>query len=69
VGKREPRHLKFILDAGKCKWPALYWKASQKPGAGFRIGDKIDMLYSFSRNWYNGVETPQIIIKEISKST
>jgi single-stranded-DNA-specific exonuclease len=68
LGKREPKHIKFTLDMGKHKWAAILWDSFERLDADLFIGDKIDMLYSFNRNWYKGVETPQIIIKEIVKN-
>jgi single-stranded-DNA-specific exonuclease RecJ len=68
LGRREPKHIKFILDAGKYKWTAVLWNGREKAGEEFSDGEKVDLLYTFSRNWYKGVERPEIIIKDISKS-
>jgi len=68
LGKREPKHLKLILDTGKYKWPAILWNGRKNAVDEIAVGDKIDMLYSFNRNWYKGIEQPQIIIKDICKS-
>ena len=67
MGKREPKHLKFTLDTGKYKWPAILWNGRENIADEIAVGDKVDLLYSFNRNWYNGVERPQIIIREICK--
>jgi single-stranded-DNA-specific exonuclease RecJ len=68
MGKREPKHLKFMLDAGKYKWPAILWNGRGKGNDELTTGDKVDLLYTFNRNWYNGVERPEIIIKDMCKS-
>jgi single-stranded-DNA-specific exonuclease len=68
VGKREPKHIKLTLDTGKYKWSAILWDEADRLGNDFSIGDKIDMLFTFNRNWYKGVEIPQIIIKKAVKS-
>ena len=68
LGKREPKHLKFILDAGNFKWTAVLWNGKEKKADEITVGDKVDLLYTFNRNWYNGVERPQIIIRDINKS-
>jgi len=64
MGKRELKHVKLTLDLGKYKWSALLWEASERLNRDFSVGDNIDMLYSFNRNWYKGVERPQIVVKE-----
>jgi single-stranded-DNA-specific exonuclease len=68
LGKREPKHVKFTLDTGKYKWHAIFWKAAGEIGTKFETGDKVDMAYTFNRNWYRGVEYSQMIIKEVGKS-
>ena len=68
LGKREPKHIKLTLDTGTHRWPALFWDAFKRQEADFSVDDKIDMLYSFNRNWYKGMEWPQIVVKEAVKS-
>ena len=68
LGRREPKHLKFILDAGKYKWPAILWNGKDKAGDGIIAGDRVDLLYTFNHNWHGGIERPQIIIIDICKS-
>jgi len=68
LGKREPKHLKFILDTEKCMWTAIFWGGREKVNDDIAIGDKVDLLYTFSRNYYKGVEHLQIIIRDICKS-
>jgi single-stranded-DNA-specific exonuclease len=67
LGKKEPKHVKFILDTGEYKWPAIFWNSADRINE-FAIGDKIDMMYSFNRNWYMGMEKPQIIVNKMTKS-
>jgi single-stranded-DNA-specific exonuclease len=68
VGKVEAKHVKLTLDAGKHKWPALYWSAVDKVKTEFDVGDKVDVVFTITRNWFNGVETPQIIISDLHRS-
>jgi len=68
LGRREPKHLKFTLDAGKYKWPAILWNCIDKANDELAAGDKVDLLYTFNRNWYNGVDRPEIIIRDMCKS-
>ena len=38
IGRREACHLKLLFEAGKVKWPAVYWNAAQRfPG---EFGDR-----------------------------
>jgi single-stranded-DNA-specific exonuclease len=67
VGKKESKHLKAFLDTGKCKWPAILWDADESVREGIKAGDTVGLAYSFSRNLYRGVETPQLVVKEIVK--
>jgi single-stranded-DNA-specific exonuclease len=68
VGKTEVRHVKLTLDAGTCKWPALYWQAADKVNVEFSLGDAVDLVFEVSRNWFQGTETPQIIVTDLRRS-
>jgi single-stranded-DNA-specific exonuclease len=68
MGKTETRHVKLTLDAGTYKWPALYWQAADKVDVDFSLGDTVDMAFEFSRNWYQGTETPQIVVTDLRRS-
>ena len=65
VGKKEPKHLKAMLGAGKNKWPAILWNDGENYMEEIKAGDTVGLVYSVSRNLYRGVETPQLVIKEI----
>jgi single-stranded-DNA-specific exonuclease len=67
VGKKEPKHLKIVLDADRHKWNAFLWKAAENLKREINAGDVVDMVYSFERNIYHSVETPQLVIKGIRK--
>ena len=64
VGKKEPQHLKLNFDAGKYKIPAMYWSQAERLRKDISIGQKYDILYSMSRNYFNGIVTNQIILKD-----
>jgi single-stranded-DNA-specific exonuclease len=68
VGKVEAKHVKLTLDAGKHKWTALYWSAVDKVRSEFDAGDKVDLVFTVTRNWFNGMETPQIIVSDLHRS-
>jgi single-stranded-DNA-specific exonuclease len=68
MGKADARHVKLTLDAGKNKWPAVYWQAADKVKREFDLHDTVDLVYTFNRNWFNGTETPQIIVTDLRRS-
>jgi single-stranded-DNA-specific exonuclease len=68
MGKVEAKHVKMTLDAGKHKWPAIYWSAVDKVKKDFDVGDNVDIVFKITRNWFNGVETPQMIISDLRRS-
>jgi single-stranded-DNA-specific exonuclease len=68
VGKVEAKHVKLTLDAGKHKWPALYWNAVDKVRNEFDVGDTVDLVFTIVRNQFNGIETPQIIVSDLHRS-
>ncbi|MDR2482465.1 MAG: single-stranded-DNA-specific exonuclease RecJ [Treponema sp.] len=68
MGKGESKHVKLTLDAGKHKWPAVYWQAADKVKRDFDQGDEVDAVFTVNRNWFNGVETPQFIITDLKRS-
>jgi single-stranded-DNA-specific exonuclease len=69
IGKPEAKHLKMTLDAGKHKWPALYWQAAERAlNKEFGLNDKVDIVFTLSRDYFKGNETPQILITDLRKS-
>ncbi|AFL67393.1 single-stranded-DNA-specific exonuclease RecJ [Sulfurospirillum barnesii] len=62
IGK-EGQHLKLILQEGTNALEALFFNYDVKA----RQGDKIDILFTLSRNDYRGLVTPQLMIKQIIK--
>ncbi len=67
IGRRDLNHLKLLLDAGKAKWPAVYWNAASRFPAEFTIGDTVDIVYRLSRNSFGGGENLQLIILDLKK--
>ncbi|MDR2941433.1 MAG: single-stranded-DNA-specific exonuclease RecJ [Treponema sp.] len=69
IGKPEQKHVKMTLDAGKYKWPALYWESAERvTNKEFGVNEKIDIVFNLNRNYYRGNETPQMIILDLKKS-
>jgi single-stranded-DNA-specific exonuclease len=68
MGKPEAKHVKLILDTGKVKWPAIYWQAVDKVKRDFDKNDTVDLVFTLNRNWFNGSETPQLIVTDLKRS-
>ena len=69
MGKSEAKHVKLTLDTGKYKWPAVYWQAADKVRKEFDLDDRVDLCFRICRNWFNGNETPQMIINDLKRSS
>jgi len=69
VGRPDQKHIKMTLDAGKFKWPAMYWgSADRVANKEFGVNEKIDIVFNLNRNYYRGNETPQMIVLDLRKS-
>jgi len=69
IGKPEAKHIKMTLDAGKYKWPALYWNSAERAAKKeFTVNDKVDIIFNLARDYFKGNETPQIMIMDLKKS-
>ncbi|MCL2210081.1 MAG: single-stranded-DNA-specific exonuclease RecJ [Treponema sp.] len=69
IGKPESKHLKMTLDAGKHKWPALYWQNADRVTNGeFTVNDKVDVVFNITRDYFRGNETPQMMIMDLKKN-
>ena len=68
IGKKEKPHLKLTLDCGKNKWPAFFWEQSERLKRDFDVGDRVDIVFQVERNTFNGMEKPQMILKDCKKS-
>jgi single-stranded-DNA-specific exonuclease len=54
-------HVKLTLDAGECKWPAIYWQAPDWV-RDINRRDHLDLAFQVNRNYFKGNEIPQMII-------
>jgi single-stranded-DNA-specific exonuclease len=68
LGKPDLKHVKLTLDAGKHKWPAMYWQAAEKVKRDFDLEDRVDLVFTVNRNWFNGIETPQMIVTDLRRT-
>ncbi|GHV79344.1 single-stranded-DNA-specific exonuclease RecJ [Spirochaetia bacterium] len=67
MGKPEAKHAKLTLDTGKVKWPAVYWQAADKVKRDFDKNDTVDLVFTLNRNWFNGSETPQLMVTDLKR--
>ena len=68
VGKKEPFHLKLTFDCGKYKFPAMFWSQAERLKKDITVGKTYDILYTLTRNYFNGTVTNQLVIKELKAS-
>jgi single-stranded-DNA-specific exonuclease len=68
VGKQEKSHLKLLLDFGTNRWPALWWNSAERYGKDFDETDHLDLVFRLQRNYWNGQETPQLVIVDARKA-
>ncbi|MBU0928348.1 MAG: single-stranded-DNA-specific exonuclease RecJ [Spirochaetes bacterium] len=68
VGKQEKSHLKLLLDFGAHRWPALWWNSADRYGKDFREGDRLDVAFKLTKNYWNGQESPQLVIIDARKA-
>lgn len=68
VGKQEKSHLKLLLDFGANRWPALWWNAADRYKKDFSQEDRLDVAFRLQRNYWNGQETPQLVIIDARKA-
>jgi single-stranded-DNA-specific exonuclease len=69
IGKPESKHLKMTIDAGKYKWPALYWQSAERViNKEFGVNDKVDIVFNLTRDYFRGNETPQMMIMDLKVS-
>jgi single-stranded-DNA-specific exonuclease len=65
MGKREPMHLRLVLDSGRHKWPAVYWQAAERAGRDLRAGQRVDAVFSMARDNFSGTDLPRLTILDI----
>ena len=69
IGKPDSKHVKMTLDAGRHKWPALYWQSADRViNKEFETNSVVDIVYNITRDRFRGNETPQMQIIDLKKS-
>ena len=67
-GKKEPYSLKLVFDCGSYKFPGMFFGQAQRLRQDIEVGQSYDILYTLTRNYFNGTVTPQLRIKEVRKA-
>lgn len=68
IGKPESKHIKLMLDAGRHKWPAMYWQSADRVlNNEFKINDKVDIVFHLARDYFKGNVTPRMQILDLKK--
>lgn len=68
IGREEQKHVKFLLDAGAYKWPALFWNAAERVGRDFVRTDRLDVVFQISKNYFQNREIPQLIVTDVRRA-
>ena len=67
IGKQQ-NHLRLLLAGAGYKWPAVYWSAAERLGDDFAPRDRVDVVFEFSKNYFNGRETIQLVVVDLARS-
>ncbi len=67
MGKGEQKHLRFLFNAGKYKWPAVYWNSADRANRDFSKNDRVDIVFRLGRNYFMNKESLQLTILDIQK--
>ncbi|HUX11680.1 MAG TPA: single-stranded-DNA-specific exonuclease RecJ [Spirochaetia bacterium] len=68
MGRETQNHVKFLLDTGSVKWPAVFWNAAERVGRDFTADDQLDVVFQLSKNLYQGRETPQLLVVDARRA-
>ncbi|MDR1216929.1 MAG: single-stranded-DNA-specific exonuclease RecJ [Treponema sp.] len=68
MGKNGANHVKLTIDTGKNRWTALFWNAASRVQKDFDRRDKVDLVFKVIRNFYKGVEIPQLEIRDLRQA-
>lgn len=67
MGKSDPQHVRMLIEAGQYKWPAVFWKASDKVGTLIDNGEKVNIVFTLGRNFFQNREKLQLTILDVQK--
>ncbi|MFW5843895.1 MAG: single-stranded-DNA-specific exonuclease RecJ [Spirochaetota bacterium] len=67
IGKEE-QHVKLLVDAGRHKWPAVFWNGGERVGSDFKAEDTVDLLFGITTNYFQNRETLQMEIIDVRRT-
>lgn len=67
IGK-EQDHLRLLVAGGGFKWPCVFWNAAHRVPGDFTLRDRIDVVFEFTRNHYNGNDRVQLVVIDARRS-
>jgi single-stranded-DNA-specific exonuclease len=62
---KENQHLKLVVTDGKITFDAVAFRMGH---LAFTLPSRVDLLYAFERNYYNGRVTLQLMVKDLKSS-
>jgi single-stranded-DNA-specific exonuclease len=68
MGKNGANHVKLTIDTGRNRWTALFWNAANRVQKDFTRHDKVDLVFKVTRNFYKGIEVPQLEIRDLRQA-
>ena len=67
IGRKDLSHLKLLFDAGKSRWPGVYWNAAARFPSEFAVGDAVDVVYRLERNTWGSSENLRLNVVDLKK--
>lgn len=65
---RDQDHLRMLLAGGGYRWPAVCWGGAERYPRDVAVGDRLDVVFEFTRNYYNGNNTIQLVVLDMRRS-
>jgi single-stranded-DNA-specific exonuclease len=67
IGRNDKSHVRLLFDAGKHKWPAVYWNAADRVGKDFDTGDIVEVVFNLGKNFFQNTEQFQLTVIDIKR--
>lgn len=67
IGKKELAHLRMLVETPMYRWPAVFWNSAERVDKDFSEGDKVDIVYNLSINYFQHTETLRLNILDIKR--
>jgi single-stranded-DNA-specific exonuclease len=63
----DANHVRMTLDAGRTKWPSVYWSAAARAGVDFDEGDLVEAVYNIKIDYFRGEARPQLVLLDLKR--